>query len=103
MQARARSSSRPPTGLGCRPGALRLLAARVRRDFAAMFPAWAGIEIDREWSGLVCLTGSLTPFAGLVPGTELEVISRGRGPVIISVNSNRLILGYGMASKIEVA
>ncbi|MBN2226679.1 MAG: ferrous iron transport protein A [candidate division Zixibacteria bacterium] len=40
---------------------------------------------------------------GLVPGTELEVISRGRGPVIISVNSNRLILGYGMASKIEVA
>jgi len=40
---------------------------------------------------------------GLIPGAELEVISRGRGPVIVSINSNRLILGYGMASKIEVA
>ena len=35
-----------------------------------MFPAWAGVETDREWSGFVCLTGSLTPFAGPVPGED---------------------------------
>ena len=36
----------------------------------AMFPAWAAVETEAEWSGLVCLTGSLTPFAGPVPGAE---------------------------------
>jgi len=44
--------------------------ARVRRHFEALFPAWAGVPTEYRWSGFVCLTGSLAPFAGPVPGAE---------------------------------
>jgi len=40
---------------------------------------------------------------GLVPGVELEVISNSRrGPFIVAVKETRLLLGRGMAHKIEV-
>ena len=39
---------------------------------------------------------------GLVPGVELEVLSRGStGPFVVSVKGTRLILGRGMVSKIN--
>jgi glycine/D-amino acid oxidase-like deaminating enzyme len=57
-------------GLSARPEAQARVAREAREDFEAMFPAWAGVETEREWSGLVCLTGSLTPYAGPVPGAE---------------------------------
>ena len=57
-------------GLSARPETQARVAREAREDFAAMFPAWAQVEVEREWSGLVCLTGSLTPFAGPVPGAE---------------------------------
>lgn len=41
---------------------------------------------------------------GLVPGVEVEVISRStRGPFVVSVKGTRLILGRGMVSRILVA
>jgi Fe2+ transport system protein FeoA len=41
---------------------------------------------------------------GLVPGTELEVISKStKGPLIVSVGDTRLVLGRGMVSKILVS
>ena len=41
---------------------------------------------------------------GLVPGTELEVISKSaKGPLVVSVRDTRLILGRGMVSKILVS
>lgn len=57
-------------GLSADPREERSVAAQVRRHFAAMFPAWAGVEVEREWNGLVCLTGSFTPYAGPVPETD---------------------------------
>lgn len=40
---------------------------------------------------------------GLMPGIDVEVISGGHGgPCVISVRDSRLILGRGMALKIEV-
>lgn len=57
-------------GLSADPAEQARLRARARADFEAMFPAWAAVETEAEWSGLVCLTGSLTPFAGPVPGAE---------------------------------
>jgi len=40
---------------------------------------------------------------GLVPGVELEVIRNSHhGPFIVSVKDTRLVLGHGMAHKIEV-
>jgi glycine/D-amino acid oxidase-like deaminating enzyme len=57
-------------GLSADPSEEREVARAVRRDFEAMFPAWADVPTERAWSGLVCLTGSLTPFAGPVPGAE---------------------------------
>ena len=42
--------------------------AAVRRHFRAMFPAWAGVEIEHEWSGMVCLSPKRLPYAGPIPG-----------------------------------
>lgn len=55
-------------GLSARPDRLASVGRMARRHFETMFPAWRDVETERQWSGLVCLTGSLTPFAGAVPG-----------------------------------
>lgn len=57
-------------GLSADPAEEAAVRRQARADFEAMFPAWAEVETEREWSGLVCLTGSLTPYAGPVPGAE---------------------------------
>ena len=44
------------------------IAERVRGDFARAFPHWAHVETRSNWSGMVCLTASLTPFCGAIPG-----------------------------------
>ncbi len=54
-------------GLSARPDRLAVIEREARRHFEVMFPAWRNAETERTWSGLVCLTGSLTPFAGEVP------------------------------------
>lgn len=53
------------TGLGAAEAART--AARIRADFRAMFPAWAGVETPWSWNGLACLTGSLVAYLGPVP------------------------------------
>ena len=40
---------------------------------------------------------------GVVPGTEIKVLRKSRGPVIVLVNNTRVALGRGQASKILVA
>lgn len=45
-------------------------ARAARRDFDRTFPAWRHVDTDHGWSGLVCLSRNLTPFAGPVPGLE---------------------------------
>lgn len=54
-------------GLRATAAAQARLSQRIRRDFVRMFPAWAGVEITHEWSGLVCLMRNLVPFVGAVP------------------------------------
>lgn len=40
---------------------------------------------------------------GLLPGAELEVIQNsGHGPFVVSVKGSRIVIGRGMASRIEV-
>ena len=55
-------------GLTSTPAAEARARERVRRDFDAMFPAWAHVETPFRWSGMVCLSRNGTPFAGPVPG-----------------------------------
>jgi glycine/D-amino acid oxidase-like deaminating enzyme len=57
-------------GVSARPEALKAIKALGRAHFDAMFPAWRDVETERFWSGLACLTGSLAPFVGAVPGTD---------------------------------
>ena len=57
-------------GLSARPAAIAAIQAQGRAHFDAMFPAWRGVETERFWSGLACLTGSLAPFVGAVPGAD---------------------------------
>jgi glycine/D-amino acid oxidase-like deaminating enzyme len=35
-----------------------------------MFPAWRHVETPFFWSGLICMTRGLVPFAGPIPGME---------------------------------
>lgn len=40
---------------------------------------------------------------GLLPGTEIEVIQNsGKGPFVVSVKGSRIVIGRGMAAKVEV-
>ena len=40
---------------------------------------------------------------GLLPGTELEVIQNsGKGPFVVGVRGSRIVIGRGMAARIEV-
>lgn len=43
------------------------IRARVRADFDKVFSAWADVQTPYYWSGMVCLTASLTPFCGEIP------------------------------------
>lgn len=57
-------------GVSGSPEALAKVDAVLRHEFETMFPAFAGAETEHAWSGLVCLTGSLTPFCAQVPGQD---------------------------------
>jgi glycine/D-amino acid oxidase-like deaminating enzyme len=48
--------------------ALAAMHHRARAHFRALFPAWADVEPDYSWHGHVCLSRTLTPFVGEVPG-----------------------------------
>ncbi len=40
---------------------------------------------------------------GLLPGTEIQVIQNsGKGPFVVSVKGSRIVIGRGMASRVEV-
>ncbi|MEM8577542.1 MAG: FAD-binding oxidoreductase [Pseudomonadota bacterium] len=54
-------------GLLSGPRAEARARARVRRDFEAMFPAWAHVPSSHSWSGLVALARDRLPFVGAVP------------------------------------
>lgn len=41
---------------------------KIRHDFVGLFPAWRDVTIDYEWSGLVALNRSETPYIGEIPG-----------------------------------
>lgn len=57
-------------GLTQTPGAVARNHRAIRRDFEAMFPAWADVETPFYWSGLVCLTRHRAPYVGPIPGME---------------------------------
>ncbi|MDQ2089542.1 NAD(P)/FAD-dependent oxidoreductase [Marimonas arenosa] len=55
-------------GLGSSPASEAAIRRLIRRDFEAMFPAWAGVETPYFWSGMVCLSANLVPYCGPVRG-----------------------------------
>ncbi|WP_372570320.1 NAD(P)/FAD-dependent oxidoreductase [Ruegeria jejuensis] len=52
----------------CTEGGDAATLLQARADFDRFFPAWKDVEITHHWSGLICLSRNLTPFAGPVPG-----------------------------------
>lgn len=44
--------------------------AIAREDFDCMFPAWRHVETPYFWSGLICMTRNLVPFAGALHSME---------------------------------
>lgn len=44
------------------------ISMKIRQDFARMFPKWRNVAIEYEWSGLVALNRSETPYIGEIPG-----------------------------------
>lgn len=55
-------------GLRSAPRAEAAIRRRLRRDFERMFPEWSAVRTTHSWSGMVCLSRDLVPFAGPVPG-----------------------------------
>ncbi|THH35325.1 FAD-binding oxidoreductase [Aliishimia ponticola] len=55
-------------GLGASHSAENRARLRITRDFARMFPEWAGVELTHYWSGMVCLSAGLLPIVGPVAG-----------------------------------
>lgn len=55
-------------GFRATPASDRKMQRLIRRDFKAMFPAWADVETPWFWSGLISLTGRGVPYVGPVPG-----------------------------------
>ncbi len=44
------------------------IAARARRHFEAMFPAWRSVETPHSWSGMVCFSANRVPYCGAIAG-----------------------------------
>lgn len=57
-------------GLSFQPRSVTDFAARARAEFDLIFPAFALVEADYHWNGLVCLTASRAPYIGPVPGED---------------------------------
>ncbi|RFP90895.1 FAD-binding oxidoreductase [Rhodobacteraceae bacterium 63075] len=57
-------------GLGASPRSEARVSRKIRADFERMFPFWRHVETPHYWSGMVCLSGGLTPFCGPVPGEK---------------------------------
>jgi glycine/D-amino acid oxidase-like deaminating enzyme len=58
-----------------------------------MFPAWAHVETERSWAGLVCLARRLVPFVGEIegmPGAYATLAWHGNGVAMASY-AGRLI------------
>lgn len=61
-----------------------------------------GRTVLRAISGGHELRGRLAAL-GLLPGTELQVIRNSKhGPFVIAVKGSRVVIGRGMAAKMEV-
>ena len=43
---------------------------------------------------------SMLEAMGIVPGTIMEILKSGPGPVVVKVNGTRLALGWGQAMKV---
>ena len=43
------------------------IRCKIRQDFDRMFPEWRHVETPHYWSGLVCLSRDLVPYAGPIP------------------------------------
>lgn len=57
-------------GLSFQPGSVADFAKRARAEFELVFPSFKAAEAAYEWNGLVCLTASLAPYIGPVPGSD---------------------------------
>ncbi|MEL7257599.1 MAG: FAD-binding oxidoreductase [Pseudomonadota bacterium] len=57
-------------GLTHTPQSESAIRQKIRSDFDTMFPAWSHVETPYYWSGLVCLTRDLIPYAGPIPEME---------------------------------
>lgn len=42
----------------------------ARADFDRLFPKWHNVETDHFWSGLICMSRDLVPFAGPIEGMD---------------------------------
>ena len=57
-------------GLSHTDAAEATIRKKIRADFDAMFPAWRHVETPHYWSGFVCLSRDLLPYAGPIPGMD---------------------------------
>lgn len=65
------------------------IARQIRRDFERLFPFWRHVETPHFWSGMVCLSASLTPFCGAINGNTFAAFGyHGNGVAMGSYAGN---------------
>ena len=90
-------------GIRWTPETHRDIRARMERDFAAMFPGWAGVEHTHFWSGLACLTRDLVPCLAPIgdwPGAVAAFGYHGNGVAMgtwAGDRAARMVLGQAPA------
>ena len=83
------------------------MRAKTQADLARMFPAWAQVETPHFWSGLLCLTRNLTPYAGPLgdwPDAWAGLGYHGNGVAMGTWTGARLadmVLGHGNAGAVH--
>jgi glycine/D-amino acid oxidase-like deaminating enzyme len=80
-------------GTDASPAGLDEVLQRLRGAFDQTFPAWQHVETEYSWGGLVCITPSMMPYAGPVPGMDGVWAAygwHGNGVSMASFAANRL-------------
>lgn len=75
--------------------------AVARDDFERMFPKWKYVETPYFWSGLICMTRNLLPFAGAIPDMEGAYAALGYhgGGITMAPYSGALIADLALGRK----
>ena len=86
-------------GISASPEAEPAMRARLERDLARMFPAFAGVGIDYFWRGLTDLTFDLLPHLGTMEDGSVHYLLGFHGNGVAMASLGGALLGRRLAGE----